>query len=80
MGTVIIHSKATTQIQIAHWSAFLEQSSVNPGSFHHASADIPDIGDLRAQVIMQELETIQHVMAFQIIDNINYLGGSKSKG
>ena len=63
-GSVIIHSQAASQIQIAHGRSFLYQLCVNPGSLQNSRPYIPDIWYLGTKVVMEHFKAVQHIFLF----------------
>jgi hypothetical protein len=79
MGTVIVHGKTTAQVEITHGGPFEHKAGVNPAGFLDGGPDVPDIRDLRTEVIVEELETVQHAHFFELLDGLYDLGDGQAE-
>ena len=72
-GPVIIDRHAAADIQIPHRGAFLDQPRVNARRLGHRIADVPDVGNLRTEMIMQQFQTVQFIDRLKLIDHLQHL-------
>ena len=77
---VVVHGQTAAQVKVAHGRAFLHQAHIKARAFHDAGADIADVGDLRAQVVVQQAEAVQHVAGLELVHHVHDLGRGKAEG
>jgi hypothetical protein len=79
VGAVVVHRQAAAHVQHAHAGAFAHQVHIHAARLHDARLDAADVGDLRAQVVVQHLEAVQHAPAAQIVHQVNDLGRAQAE-
>ena len=80
MGTVVVHGEAAAKVEIAHGRAFLRQARVNAGGLHDGRANVTNVRHLGAEVVVHELEAVEHVVLLQGINHVHNLGGRQAEG
>ena len=80
MRAVVVHGQTAAQVKVAHGRAFLHQAHIKARAFHDAGADVADVGDLRAQVVVQQAEAVQHVAGLELVHHVHDLGRGKAEG
>ncbi len=68
---VVVHRQAAAQIQNTHGGAFLDESAVDPTGFEHPGANVADVGNLRTQMVMQQLEQVLFALGAQSIHHVD---------
>ena len=58
--------------------AFLDQTGIDARGFHDPVADVADVRHLRAQVIVQQTEAVQHAPGAQGVHHVHDLGGGQA--
>ncbi len=66
--SVLVDSQPSTDVLIAQARAGALQFDVDSAGFHHRGFDLANIGDLAAQVEVQELETILHAGGLELLE------------
>ena len=67
LRAVVIDAQAAADVQIFQARAGALQLHVHARRFHHRGLDLADVGDLAAQVEMQQLEAILHAGGLQLL-------------
>ena len=75
LGTVVIHSQAAAEIEVFDLGPFLDQPGIDPAGLVDRGADLADIGDLRAQVVVDQFEAVEHAGAGQQVHCLDDLAG-----
>ena len=79
LGAVVIDGQAAAEIQVAECGAFLDQVDIVAAGLEHAAADVADIGDLRAEVVVQQLQAVEHVVLAQRVHEFHDLRGREAE-
>ena len=80
MRAVVVHGQTAAEVEVAHGCAFLHEAGVDACGFHDGGADVADVGNLRAEVIVHKLQGIEHVVFLENVHDIHDLGGGESEG
>ena len=68
---VIVDCKSATEIEITQLGAFGNQVNVITTSLTDRIANISNVGNLAAQVKMQQLQAVEEAALSKMVDNIN---------
>ena len=79
MGAVVIDREAAAEVEEPHGRAFLDQTGIDPAGFEHAGADVADVRDLRADMIMEQTQAVEHVRFLELIHDVNEFGGIEAE-
>lgn len=79
VGPVIVHGKATAQVEITHGRSFEHEPGVHAAGFLDGGPYVTDIGNLGPQVIMEELEAVQHAQPLEFLDGFDDLGDGQAE-
>ena len=74
LRAVVVDAEAPADVQIAQTGAGPPQLHVHAGGLDDRALDVPDVGDLAAEVEVQQLEAVGHVTGFQLIQGAQRLG------
>ena len=83
MRTVIVDGQSAAEIEGDGASPFPDQADEDPAGLTDGGADLPDIGDLRAEMIVHHLQAVEHALGRQQVDRLDHLvwcPGRKSNG
>ena len=72
--TVVADGEAAAEVEDAHAGAFLNEADVNARGLSDGLADGADVWNLRALVIVQHAEAVEHAALAQVIDHVHELG------
>ena len=72
MGAVVVDRQAAAEVEVAHRRAFLDQAGVDAAGLDDA-ADVADVGDLRAEVVVEQLAGSRACFGFEAVDHIDDL-------
>ena len=67
LGAIVIDAESAADIQIAKSRSGPDKFRIKPRRFVHRGFHLPDVGDLAAQVEVQQLEAIRHTPEFQLL-------------
>src|SRR3954465_13277579 len=70
---VIVDAKTATDVHVRNIDAQAPQLRVVARGFLQASLDVANVGDLRAEVKMNELEDIEPIERLQLVDELDEL-------
>ncbi len=70
LRAVVIDAQAAADVQVFQPGAGALQLHVNARRLHHRGLDLADVGDLAAQVEVQQLEAILHAGGFHLIQRL----------
>src|SRR5690606_8590865 len=59
--------------------AFGDEVGVEAADFRDAAADVLDVGDLRTEVAVQQLQAVQHAFRLQVVDQLDQLRGGQTE-
>src|SRR5579872_1020963 len=79
LRTVVVDSQASADIQIFETGAGALQLDVDTRGFIHRSLDLADVGDLAAQVKMQQLQAVLHAGRLHLIQGLQGLAHGQSE-
>ena len=77
--TVVTDGQAATEVEDTHAGAFLHEADIHARCFIHRLADGADVRDLRALVIMQHAQAVEHAFFTQVIHDTHELGNIEAK-
>ena len=73
LRAVVVDGKTAAEVDEGHVRPFIDQLFIDPAGLHCAGADVADIGDLRADVVMEKLQAIEHFLLLQAIQDIHHM-------
>ncbi len=79
LGAVIIHPQTATNIEVLDIESQLAHLGVDPGRFDQGGFDLVDLGDLTADVRVQQINALQHLCLFQHPDGRHDFGHPQAK-
>jgi hypothetical protein len=79
LRAVVIDAQPAAHVQVLQPGAGARQIYVHADGFVHRALDLADIGDLAAQVEVQQVEAVAHAEFFQFLQRAHRLGGRKSE-
>ena len=74
LRSVVVDPQPAADVHVGEARAGALQFHVHARRFHHRGLDLPDVGDLAAQVEMQKLEAILHPGRFQLFQRAQRFG------
>ena len=78
-STGVIHRQTATQVEITQWGTLFHQIHVVAAGFLDTVTDIANIRDLGADVIVHQLQAVQHIRLAQPVQHIHQLGHGQAK-
>ena len=75
VGAVVIDRQSAAEIEKAHRRPFLHESAVDPGGLDDPVPDVPDVRNLRADVVVQKFDAVEHLGLAERVDRGNQLRG-----
>ena len=78
-GSFVIHTQATANVEALDINAQLMQLDVETRRFTHAGGDIANVGHLRAEVEVQQLQAVEVPCGTQDLHQLQNLGGRETE-
>ncbi len=75
LGAVVVHCQAAAEVEVFDLRALPDQAGVDAAGLVHRGADLADVGDLRAQVVVDQLEAVEHAGAGEQVHRLDNLVG-----
>jgi hypothetical protein len=79
LRAVVIHAQPTADVEVLQPRPELRQLGVDAGRFVERAFDDADVGDLAAEMEVQELEAILHVPGAQLLQPAHDLGDGQAE-
>ena len=79
LRAVVIDAQAAADVQIFQARAGALQLHVDPRGFHHRGLDLPDVGDLAAEMEVQQLDAILHADGLHLIQRLQGLADGQAE-
>lgn len=79
VGPVVVDSKTAAKIDIPHGGPFFHKLFIQPARLHRPCADVADIGDLRTDMVVEELQAIEHIFFFESVQHCYHMTHGKPK-
>ena len=74
LRAVVVDAEAAADVQILEPGARLHELGVDPGRLVQRPLDDPDVGDLAAEVEVQQLEAVLHAERAQLVETAQHFG------
>src|SRR5690606_7162272 len=75
----VVDRQSAAQIDVMQVGAFGDEVGVEAADFRDAAADVLDVGDLRTEVAVQQLQAVQHAFRLQVVDQLDQLRGGQTE-
>src|SRR5262249_51115588 len=79
LRAVVVDAQAAADVQVADPGADPGQLDVNPRRLGQGALDAADVGDLAAEVEVDQLEAVGHVLLFQVLQGFEDLGQGQAE-
>ena len=79
LRAVVVHAKTATDVDVFEAGAFLRQLGVDPGGLVQRALDDADVGDLTAEVEVEELEAVLHANGLELFEALPDLGDGQAE-
>ena len=79
VGAVVIDREPAAEVEEPHGSTFLDQSGIDPAGFEHAGTDVADVRDLRADMVMEQTQTVEHFGFLELVHDAHEFGGIEAE-
>ncbi len=77
--TGVVHREAAAKVDVFQRGAFLHEVGVVAAHFVDATANVLDVWNLRAEMAMEQLQAMQHVLGLERVDKIDKLRRGQAK-
>jgi hypothetical protein len=67
LGAVIVDAQPAAHIQVAQAGAGAHQVDVHAHRLVHRGLDLPDVGDLAAEMEVEQVQAVSHARVFQLL-------------
>jgi len=79
LRAVVVHPEAAAEVEVAHRRPLLLERHVVAAGLEHPVANVADVRDLRAEVVMQQMQAVEQLVLAQRVDQLDDLRRRKTK-
>ena len=79
LRAVVVHREPAADVEAAHRRPFLDQRRVDAAGLVQSLLDAADVRDLGADVVVQQLEAVDHAACLELVDRVDDLGRGQAE-